>query len=49
MRVHLREDSNTVHFSELLLKIVNGKHQESERKVTLPIGLGTVVNTLKIL
>jgi len=49
MRVHLRKDSNAVHFSELLLKIVNGKHQVSERKITLPIGLGTVVSTLKIL
>ncbi|KAL4142948.1 hypothetical protein QTP88_005336 [Uroleucon formosanum] len=34
-------------FSELLLKIGDGKYPECKEKITLPIGLGTVINTLQ--
>jgi hypothetical protein len=48
MRVHLKGDKTTKQFSVLLLKIGDGKYQqESEEKMSLPTGLGTVVNTLQ--
>ncbi|KAL4098677.1 hypothetical protein QTP88_023228 [Uroleucon formosanum] len=47
MRVHLKGDKTAEQFSELLLKIGDGKYPECEEKITLPTGLGTVVNTLQ--
>lgn len=46
MRVHLRGDVSAGQFSELLLKIGDGEYPESEGKVTIPAGLGSVVTTL---
>lgn len=45
MKVHLRGDGNTGHFSELLLKIGDGKYLESEKKITLYLRLSTVRST----
>ncbi|KAL4143377.1 hypothetical protein QTP88_005714 [Uroleucon formosanum] len=47
MRVHLKGDKTAEQFSELLLKIGDGKYPECEEKITLPTRLGTVVNTLQ--
>lgn len=47
MRVHLKGDSTAGQFSELLLKIGDGKYPEFEGKITLPPELGTLVKTLK--
>lgn len=49
MKKHLRRDSNAGHFSEFILKIGYGKYPKSEKKITLPPGLSTVVSTLKYL
>ncbi|KAL4132492.1 hypothetical protein QTP88_009631 [Uroleucon formosanum] len=46
MRVHLKGDKTAEQFSELLLKI-DGKYPKCEEKITLPTGLGAVVNTLQ--
>lgn len=46
MRVYLRGDVSAGQFSELLLKIGDGKYPESEGKVTIPSSLGSVVTTL---
>lgn len=46
MRVHLMGDVSAGQFSELLLKIGDGEYPESEGKVTIPAGLGSVVTTL---
>lgn len=46
MRVYLKGDVFAGQFSELLLKIGNGRHPESEEKVTIFTGLGSVVTTL---
>jgi len=40
MRVHLKGDKTAEQFSELLLKIEDGKYPECEEKITLPTGLG---------
>jgi hypothetical protein len=45
MRVHLKEDRTAEQFSELLLKIKDGKHPECEEKITLPTGLVSVTET----
>ncbi|XP_046145875.1 uncharacterized protein LOC114881245 [Osmia bicornis bicornis] len=45
MRVYLRGDISAGQFSELLLKIGDGKYPESEGKI-IPEGLGSVVTTL---
>ncbi|KAL4091658.1 hypothetical protein QTP88_026315 [Uroleucon formosanum] len=47
MQVHLKGDKTAEQFSELLLKIRDGKYPECEENITLPTGLGTVVNTLQ--
>jgi len=47
MRVHLKGDKTAEQFSELLLKIGDGKYPECEEKITLPTGLGTVVSSLQ--
>jgi hypothetical protein len=47
IRVHLKEYKTAKLFSELLLNIVVGKYLKCEEKITLPIGLGTVVRTFK--
>ncbi|KAL4112576.1 hypothetical protein QTP88_016331 [Uroleucon formosanum] len=47
MRVHLKEHKTAEQFSELLLKIGDGKYPECEENITLPTGLGTVVNNLQ--
>ncbi|KAL4084700.1 hypothetical protein QTP88_027624 [Uroleucon formosanum] len=41
MRVHLKGDKTAEQFSELLLKIGDGKYPECEVKITLPTGLVT--------
>ncbi|KAL4098638.1 hypothetical protein QTP88_023201 [Uroleucon formosanum] len=44
MRVHLKGDKTAEQFSELLLKIGDGKYPECEEKITLPTELDDAVN-----
>lgn len=46
MRVHLRGDVSAGLFSKLLLKIWDGKYPKSDGRVTVPVGLGSVVTAL---
>ncbi|XP_060855049.1 uncharacterized protein LOC132932694 [Metopolophium dirhodum] len=41
MQVHLKGDKTAEEFSELLLKIGDGKYPECEEKITLPTRLGS--------
>jgi len=48
MRIHLKGDRTAAkQFSELHLKIGDGKYSEYEEKITVPSELGTVVKTIK--
>ncbi|KAL4131460.1 hypothetical protein QTP88_008771 [Uroleucon formosanum] len=44
MRVHLKGDKTAEQFSELLLKIGDGKYPECEEKITLATGLVEEIN-----
>ncbi|KAG8182243.1 hypothetical protein JTE90_024176 [Oedothorax gibbosus] len=47
MRVHLMGDVSAGQFSHLFIKVGDGEYPESEGKITIPAGLGSVVTTLE--
>jgi hypothetical protein len=47
IQVHLKGDRTAEQLSELILKLVDGKYPKCVEKITLQIGLATVVKTLK--
>lgn len=46
MRVHLKGDASAGIFSDLLLKIGDGRYSESSGKITIPTGLGIIVTNV---